>query len=316
MCGSLAISARKERFRTMQTEKVWTLDEVKADWARVKCEVAYVRTIVAAHLLMKVLRQQEELKFNPGQPRIPVGQTGGGQWTDGGSGSAGGSVHLANARRVTTRIIVGGRGYNVTSSQETDLIFAASNARVAIARVRELDPEWRPATGPSITDPNSADGAIRGYRDLAQEANGRAFVLERGAVPLGFNSREEFRAFGSEARTSLMFAGQADAELYLRGSSVTGYRYRTGEPFDTGKESDYDFAIVSPRLMERANEIGVATLGRGTRTGQLSNAELQKLGLDTVLARIKSLTNYRKSSFVIFRNSNALEKRGPHVWVP
>ena len=47
----------------MQTEKVWTLDEVKADWARVKCEVAYVRTIVAAHQLMKTLRRQE--KFNP-----------------------------------------------------------------------------------------------------------------------------------------------------------------------------------------------------------------------------------------------------------
>ena len=47
----------------MHLEKVWTLDEVKADWARVKCEVAYVRTIVAAHLLMKTLRRQE--KFNP-----------------------------------------------------------------------------------------------------------------------------------------------------------------------------------------------------------------------------------------------------------
>jgi hypothetical protein len=78
----------------MQTEKVWTLDEVKADWARVKCEVAYVRTIVAAHQLMKTFRRQEELKrlaadslkFRPDQPRIPSGQSGGGQWTDGGGG--------------------------------------------------------------------------------------------------------------------------------------------------------------------------------------------------------------------------------------
>jgi hypothetical protein len=47
----------------MQTEKVWTLDDVRADWARVKCEVAYVRTIVAAHQLMKIMRRQET--FNP-----------------------------------------------------------------------------------------------------------------------------------------------------------------------------------------------------------------------------------------------------------
>jgi hypothetical protein len=65
MRGALAISAGKESLQKMQTEKVWTLDEVKADWARVKCEVAYVRTIVAAHRLMNILRQQEAQKFNP-----------------------------------------------------------------------------------------------------------------------------------------------------------------------------------------------------------------------------------------------------------
>jgi hypothetical protein len=78
----------------MHIEKVWTLDEVKADWARVKCEVAYVRTIVAAHRLLNVLQQQEKfkrlaaeaLKYRPDQPRISAGQSGGGQWTDGGGG--------------------------------------------------------------------------------------------------------------------------------------------------------------------------------------------------------------------------------------
>jgi Bacterial EndoU nuclease len=81
----------------MQTEKVWTLDDVKADWARVKCEVAYVRMIVAAHILLGTLRRQDEikrlaaetLKYRPDQPRISAGQTGGGQWTDGGGGTAG-----------------------------------------------------------------------------------------------------------------------------------------------------------------------------------------------------------------------------------
>ncbi len=42
----------------MLSAKVWTLDGVKADWLRVQGEVAYVRTMVAAHRLNKTLRQQ------------------------------------------------------------------------------------------------------------------------------------------------------------------------------------------------------------------------------------------------------------------
>jgi hypothetical protein len=297
----------------MQMEKVWTLDAVKADWARVKCEVAYVRTIVAAHLLMKALQRQEEQKFNPGQPRIPAGQTGGGQWTDGG-GSAD-SVHLANARRATSRVIVGGRTYNVTSSQETDLIFASENAAQAMARVRQLDPEWRPATGSSITDPNSADGAIRAYRDLAQEANGRAFVLERGGVPLGFNSRHEFQAFGSEARNSLMFAGHADAELYLRGSSVTGYRYRTGRTFDQGKTSDYDLALAGPRLLQWVQELGIPLRSNGVRSRELNNNDLRALGLESTVSALKAMTG-RKVSIMVYRSEEAIVGRGPSLRVP
>ena len=73
----------------MQTEKVWTLDDVKADWARVKCEFAYLRMIAAAHRLINILRAKEEqkradveqFKFNPGQPRVPAGNgRESGQW--------------------------------------------------------------------------------------------------------------------------------------------------------------------------------------------------------------------------------------------
>jgi predicted nucleotidyltransferase len=294
----------------MQMEKVWTLDAVKADWARVKCEVAYVRTIVAAHLLMKALRRQGEQKFNPGQPRIPAGQTGGGQWTDGGDSAD--SVHLANARRATSRVIVGGRTYTVTSSQETDLIFASENAAQAMVRVRQLDPEWRPATGPSITDPNSADGAIRAYRDLAQEANGRAIVLERGGVPLGFNSRHEFQAFGSEARNSLMFAGHADAEPYLTGSAVTGYKYTTGQLFDVGRRSDYDLAIVSPRLIQMARERGIELRSRGARTGQIEETELKLLGLENTVRTLQEYSG-RDVHIMIYRSTEDLAPRGPNI---
>ena len=54
----------------MPREKVWTLDGVKADWLRVQSEVAYVRTLVAGHRLIKRLRQQEDQKFNPNHDEL------------------------------------------------------------------------------------------------------------------------------------------------------------------------------------------------------------------------------------------------------
>jgi HNH/ENDO VII superfamily nuclease with conserved GHE residues len=47
----------------MQMQKVWTLDEVKADWARVKCEVAYVRMLFAARDYRLAVERSQ--KFNP-----------------------------------------------------------------------------------------------------------------------------------------------------------------------------------------------------------------------------------------------------------
>jgi hypothetical protein len=35
---------------------------------------------------------QNECKYGPDQPRVPGGQTGGGQWTSGGGGGGGGNV--------------------------------------------------------------------------------------------------------------------------------------------------------------------------------------------------------------------------------
>jgi hypothetical protein len=80
----------------MQTEKVWTLDEVKADWLRVQSEVAYVRTIVAAHQLMKTLQRLEQqkllvassLKYSADQPRVSAGNgRESGQWAGAAAGS-------------------------------------------------------------------------------------------------------------------------------------------------------------------------------------------------------------------------------------
>jgi hypothetical protein len=56
-------SALNERLQKMQMQKVWPLDEVKADWARVKCEVAWVRMLFAARDYRMAVERSG--KFNP-----------------------------------------------------------------------------------------------------------------------------------------------------------------------------------------------------------------------------------------------------------
>jgi hypothetical protein len=107
----------------------------------------------------------------------------------------------------------------------------------------------------------------------------RTVEIILSGVPLGFRSRGDFDAFGATARNELARSGTRDFEIYLRGSSVTGFRYRSGEPFSE-KESDYDLAIVSPSLMSRAEQLGVPLRGGGGRTRELLQAELEPMGLD------------------------------------
>ncbi len=94
-------------------------------------------------------------------------------------------------------------------------------------------------------------------------AEARLIVIERGGLLLGFNSREDYASFGRSARTALNEAGYPEAVPYMRGSAVTGYSYRTGEAFDVGRRSDYDIAIVRPRLLERVQDAKIMRSQRG-----------------------------------------------------
>ena len=216
------------------------------------------------------------------------------------------------ARQPTRSVRVFGRNYNATPSQETDLIFSASRAEAAARRVRELDPAWK-AT-PTVSS-QTADGAIAYYRGFAQEAEARIQVIERGNLPLGFNSQAEFREFGRIALNGFRQAGYADAQPYLRGSAVTGNSYLAGSPFDTNRRSDYDLAVVSPTLMQRARDIGVRTLGGGTRTGPLSEDQLRSLGIFNMTEELGSVTG-RSTSWVIYNSYDAMRARGPLVPIP
>ncbi|MCA1242540.1 hypothetical protein LC092_08830 [Stappia stellulata] len=94
---------------------------------------------------------------------------------------------------------------------------------------------------------------------------GAYYYRSHPARPLGFGSELHYREFTDAAYHSLKMAGHSDARLVMFGSSVTGFSYRSGTSFDTGGKSDYDLAIVSPKLFAAALKAG-AQRRAGDRT--------------------------------------------------
>jgi hypothetical protein len=98
-------------------------------------------------------------------------------------------------------------------------------------------------------------------------------------IPLGFKNVDEFTEFGTRLSSGLGDAGYGGVQVIFQGSSVTGVKFKTGVAFDVGRVSDFDIALASPDLLQRAKELGIELRSRGTRTGPLQPQDLIKLGL-------------------------------------
>ena len=92
---------------------------------------------------------------------------------------------------------------------------------------------------PVVPAPGGAGGNGRNGDGDGNGAGPRAF-------PLGFQSAEQFGQACNELCSILGNAGIFDATIGVRGSSVTGYSFRTGAPF--GPSSDIDFFVESNQL--------------------------------------------------------------------
>jgi HK97 family phage portal protein len=258
--------------------------------------------------------------FDVNQPRVPAGDPDGGQWTDGGGGGgtsqddgrivvAGGKRNRGAAAPKPGRIPSAGGRPAVVLRHERDRL------NRALQRLREIDPDWRPA--PSFRAKVQLDSQeYRRLRSLSQEAEARITYMERGGLPYGFQSRREYRKFGAQCRAGFHERDYRDAEPYLRGSAVTGRSYKEGRPFDGGpRPSDLDIAIVSRLLMERAEQLRVPLLGRRTRTRALTDRDLESLGIYEHATQL-SRRQKRPVSFMIYRSHEAVEARGPHRRLP
>jgi hypothetical protein len=132
--------------------------------------------------------------YNPNQPRVPAGHSDGGQWMAvGGHAGRNDSAVLSDATP-DNEWVPGGqyaaRGRRGSRSGELELgqanrqTTAQANAQDAIARVRQLDPSWRPTPSLSAYPPQSVEGLIRRYEAEAEEALGRLGELAQLQAPL------------------------------------------------------------------------------------------------------------------------------------
>jgi hypothetical protein len=100
----------------------------------------------------------------------------------------------AGGRRSGTSVRINGQIVEVSPGQEAELQGVQARADGAIARVRELDPNWKPT--PSAYE--SVDGLIRKYRADAQQAQDRASELGRMGIGPGPFAGESISARGPE----------------------------------------------------------------------------------------------------------------------
>ena len=181
-------------------------------------------------------------------------------------------------------------------------------------------PQWS-EVGASILTLSPAAGEAylisQGTRALgAYNAAARSgYAGADNVVPYGFASVEEFAQFGSNMRTGLIRAGYVDVEPILQGSAVTGKSFRTGQPFDAGRVSDFDVGLASPSLMARAEELGVGLRSSGTRTGPLTRRDMQQLGLKD-LSRQASQQAGRDVNFMIYDAPGTATQRAPSIVLP
>jgi hypothetical protein len=129
--------------------------------------------------------------------------------------------------------------------------------------------------------------------------------------PLGFHQYDDFLEFGHLLRRELQKMGYDDVTIFFVGSSVTGVKYTTGKPFDVGRKSDFDIALVSPSLFQRAKEMGIPLRGGGTRTSPIKTRDARRLGLDAIQQELSTKAG-RETNFMIYRSQDALNARGQH----
>ncbi|MGY5135680.1 RHS repeat domain-containing protein, partial [Streptomyces nigrescens] len=127
----------------------------------------------------------------------------------------------------------------------------------------------------------------------------------------GFSGAKEFAEFGLNLRSGLKELGHGEVTPVLQGSAVTGRSFKTGNAF--GPKSDFDVALVSSELLNRAKGAGVSLRSRGTRTGPLRPDDLRKLRLGDFREKMSESVGGREVNFMIYGSLEGATGRAPSI---
>jgi len=157
--------------------------------------------------------------YDPNQPRVAKGRLDAGQWTDTGGGKntseissdatpdnewRPGSQYAQTRGRGSVPVRIGNRWFEAEGGQAVRLAAAQARQHNAIARVRELEPNWRPK--PSAHE--TVEGLIRTYEGEARQAETRLAELASVGVCPGPFAAGSIPARGPERNfTTLERAG-------------------------------------------------------------------------------------------------------------
>jgi hypothetical protein len=153
--------------------------------------------------------------------------------------------------------------------------------------------------------------------DLIKEMEAWRVTKDQG-VPFGFNGIDEFARFRATAEKELAKALKSvdgDAKAFLQGSSLSGVSFTRQVPFDAS--SDFDIAVVSRKLLKKAEALGYEVSKSPRRIGPLDADQVAKLGLNTLRDRLAKVMlegvdgvagAERKINFMLFDTEQAMSK--------
>jgi hypothetical protein len=171
---------------------MYALEET-AGILRLKSAIAAGRVLVAGWRLQYALKRNSRWHL---QPRVPAGNSDGGQWTDG--GAEGSVIFVQNRPRGSGGGMgrIAGRQVDLTPAQATRLEISHAQMQAAIRRVQELEPRWKPR--PSAYE--TVEGEIAANQGATRQALDRLAELQRVGIGPGVFAVESQPARGPSRR--------------------------------------------------------------------------------------------------------------------
>ncbi len=191
-------------------------------------------------------------------------------------------------------------------------------SRLGKAGITGIDRKYIEALVAAGYDPTSILDAILGWHRAGWSDSRIEFALEDAyfntvyTIPYGIKSFSELQKFISTLQTGLKDAGYPCASASIGGSSVTGKSFKTQEPFDQGRQSDYDLAIGDPELLAKAKRLGIGMRGDGVRSDPLNRDQLRRLGLYDLYDKLSKLAG-RKVSIMLYDSTVITASRQPVI---